>query len=106
MNVRLSQDGLRGQTPLHWAVSQGRLEVAACLVRDCKVDLNVRCYAGQTPIKLAWNLTRASPSNQAGRKIMMLLLEAGAKPPDQIAYSDDEDTDFSSDDEDDDDKDC
>lgn len=72
-----------------------------CLVRDCKVDLNVRCYAGHLPIKLAWSMTRTSPDNQSAKKIMMLLLEMGPKPSDQILYSEDEDSDMSSEEDDD-----
>lgn len=60
--------------------------------------MNVRCYAGQTPSKLAWESVRAKPNNQSARDIMLLLLEAGAKP-DLTVYSDDDDSDFSSEEE-------
>lgn len=87
---------MRGWTPLHWAIASSRPEVVQSLIRDCKVDFNVRCYCGQTPLKLAWNMARTSPHDQSGTKIMLLLMESGAKPSDQSIYSDDEDTDFSS----------
>ena len=82
---------------MHWAVAGERQDVVHCLVRDCKVDLNVRCYAGHTPLKLAWDMTRASPNSPSAVKIMMLLIESGAKQSDHVLYSDD--SDFSDEDE-------
>ena len=43
-------------TPLHYAVSLGRLDIIECLILDCKANITLKNLCGLTPYELAIKL--------------------------------------------------
>jgi hypothetical protein len=62
----------RGNTPLHWAVRNGRTEVVQWLLDQDSVDVEAIGYGGFRPIHHAANMIR--------EREMAILLEKGADP--------------------------
>eukprot|EP00981_Chlorochromonas_danica_P015808 scaffold14697_cov487-Ochromonas_danica.AAC.1 len=55
-------------TPLHFACSEGYVEIVKVLLSDGRVDVNKKDQFGQTPLKVA-----------KSKQIKRLLIEKGAK---------------------------
>ncbi|CAG2176521.1 unnamed protein product, partial [Oppiella nova] len=50
------QEGKSGKSVLHWSVETQNLDLIQFLVKTCKAAVNVRSYAGHTPLHYAWIL--------------------------------------------------
>jgi len=91
------REGKSGWSSLHWAVACGRVDLVQILISMSRVD--TECYSGYTPLDLACSLARGDPNNQVFRKMIILLMEAGAKRK-LFDRSDDEDSEDDIDDSD------
>ena len=74
------KEGKSGKSVLHWSVETQNLELVQFLVSRCKADVNVRSYAGHTPLHLAWYLSAIHSSNNKLKAIIKYLRECGAEP--------------------------
>lgn len=57
-----AQEGKSGKTALHYAVETQKLDLVRFLLSTCKANINMRNYAGQTPLSIAWKTKSATSS--------------------------------------------
>ena len=57
------QEGKSGNTLLHCAISAQKLDLVRFLIRRFNCSLNVKNYAGLTPIQLICSLIESNPNN-------------------------------------------
>lgn len=75
-----AQEGKSGKSVLHWSVENQSLDLIQFLVSRCRADVNVRSYAGHTPLHYAWMLLAINSSNNKLKSIIKYLCECGAQP--------------------------
>ena len=76
-----AQEGKSGKSVLHWSVETQNLDLIQFLVKTCKAAVNVRSYAGHTPLHYAWILSSIhSNNNKKLLAIIKYLRDCGAEP--------------------------
>jgi NF-kappa-B inhibitor alpha len=73
-----AQEGKSGKGILHWAVEMRNLDLIKFLVKRCNADVNLRSYAGHTPLHLAWSLL--THNNNKMKAIVKYLIDCGGEP--------------------------
>jgi len=73
-----------------------KLDLVQFLVKRCNANVNIKSYAGHTPLHLAWMLLAINNNNSKLKAIVKFLCECGGEPP-LPPIDSDSDTDSSSD---------
>ncbi|RWS30472.1 IkB-like protein, partial [Leptotrombidium deliense] len=74
-----AQEAKSGKTALHIVVENQKIHVdmAQCLLSDCKADVNIVTYSGHTAMHTAMNMLVANPNSNRLRLLIHLLKEFG-----------------------------
>ncbi|RWS20258.1 NF-kappa-B inhibitor cactus-like protein, partial [Leptotrombidium deliense] len=78
-----AREAKSGKTALHIVVENQKIHVnmAQCLLSDCKADVNVVTYSGHTAKYMAMNMLVANPKSNRLRLLIHLLKEFGDAVP-------------------------
>lgn len=75
-----AQDGKSGKSVLHWSVEMQKLDLVQFLVNRCKANVNVRSYAGHTPLHYAWMAFAVNNNSTKLKAIIKFLCDCGGEP--------------------------
>jgi len=75
-----TREGKSGKTPLHWAVEYQKCDLVQFLLKKCRANINVKSYAGHTPLYLAWSLLQIYPNSSRLKSLVQFLKENGGEP--------------------------